>query len=155
MPSNRKETKRRKRTIRVWTLQEATAAAPYIAAVVRSLRDHFLETATKHQLAARLDKLPGRPDRSRLIAKEEAEKDARDSENRFLEAQAELAALDIYSLEPGRGEALVPFVYENELAWFVFDLFDPKHYRHWRKHTDPLDMRRAIDDDLVLPAKSA
>src|SRR5438552_4778926 len=155
MPSNRKETKRRKRNIRVWTLDEATAAVPYIAAVVRSLRDHWLDAAAKHKLAARLDALPGRPDRALLIAKAEALKDANEAENRYEQAQAELAALDIYSIEPARGEALVGFVYENQLAWFIFDLFDSEPYRYWRFHNDPLDTRRSIRDVLEPAAKSA
>jgi hypothetical protein len=154
MRSNRKETKQRKRTIRVWTLEEATAAVPYIAAVVRSLRDHWLEAAAHYKRVEGMDKRPGRPNRTLLIAKEEALKDARDAESRFGDAQAELAALDIYSLEPGRGQALVPFVYENELAWFLFDLYDPESFRYWRFHTDPLDARRAISQVLSPPAET-
>jgi hypothetical protein len=155
MPSNRKETKRRKRTIRVWTHDEATAAVPYIAAVVGSLREHWLEAAAKHQLAARLDARPGRPDRALLVAKAEALRDAQESENRYLDARDELTALDIYCIEPARGEALVAFVYQNQLAWFVFDLFDPEHYRSWRYHTDPLDTRRPVADVIAPRAMSA
>src|SRR5262249_30788171 len=155
MRSNRKESKRRKRTIRVWTYEEATAAVPYIAAVLRSLRDHWLEIAAKKQLAARLDALPGRPDRSLLIAKAEAIREANEAENRYIDAREELAALDIYCVEPARGEALVGFVHENQLAWFIFELFDPKHYRYWRYHSDPLDTRRLIGEVLEPAAKSA
>jgi len=155
MRSNGKETKRRKRTIRVWTLEEATAAVPYIAAVVRSLRDHWLDAAAKNQLAARLDARPGRPNKSLLIAKAEALKAANEAENRYLDARDELTALDIYCIEPARGEALVAFLYENELAWLVFDLFDSKPFQYWRLHTDGLDVRRPIADVVAPKALSA
>ena len=155
MRSNPKETKRRKRTIRVWTLEEATAAVPYIAAVARSLREHWLETAAKRQLAAHVDARPGRPNRATLVAKAEALREAEVAENRYLDARDELAALDIYSIEPARGEALIGFVYENQFAWFVFDLFDNRPFRSWRYHTDPLGTRRPIAEVLVPAAKSA
>jgi hypothetical protein len=145
------KTKKREKTIRVWTLNQATAAVPYISSVVRSLREHWQEAAIKRQLVARLDKQPGRPNREQLIARQEAEKDASDAECRFNDAQAELAALDIFCLEPNRGQALVPFAYENELAWFVFDLFDSQAFRYWRFHTDPLDTRRTLNEMIGKP----
>src|SRR5215831_7435580 len=130
MRSNPKETKRRKRTIRVWTLDEATAAVPYIASIVGSLRDHWLDSVAKHQMSDRLESLPGRPDRNLLIAKSEAIREADEADNRYLAARDELTALDIYCIEPTRGEALVGFLKDNQLAWFVFDLFDSKPFRY-------------------------
>jgi hypothetical protein len=155
MRSNRKETKRRKRTIRVWTLNEATAAVPYIASVVRSLREHWLDAAAKHQKVSLLDAAPGRPDRNLLIAKAEATREAQEADGRYIDARDELSALDIYCIEPTRGEALVGFLHENQLAWFVFDLFDSKAFRYWRYHNDPLDMRRPIADLTGPQLKSA
>ena len=155
MRSNPKGTKRRKRTIRVWTLDEATAAVPYIASVLRSLRDHWLDAAAKHQMSDRLESLPGRPDRNLLIAKSEAIREADEAEGRYVEARDELTKLDIYCIEPTRGEALVGFLKDNQLAWFVFDLFDSKPFRHWRYHSDPLDMRRPIADLAGPDVKAA
>src|SRR5262245_59108008 len=155
MPSKRKETKRRKRTIRVWTYEQAVAAVPYIAAVVRSLRDHWLDAAAKNLLVSHFDNRPGRPDRSLLIAKAEALREADEAESRFLDARDELAAMDIYCIEPARGEALLAFVHDGQLAWFVFELYEPKHYRYWRSQTDPLDTRRPIAEVIVPQAKSA
>jgi hypothetical protein len=155
MRSNPKETKRRKRTIRVWTLDEATAAVPYIASVVRSLRDHWLDAAATHQMSDRLESLPGRPNRNMLIAKSEAIREADEADARYLEARNELTNLDIYCIEPGRGEALVGFLKENQLAWFVFDLFDSIPFRYWRYHSDPLDMRRPIADLAGPDVKAA
>jgi hypothetical protein len=146
MRSNPKETKRQKRTIRVWTLDEATAAAPYFACVLRSLREHWLDAAAKHQMSDRLESLPGRPDRNMLIAQADAKREANEADDRYLEARDELTALDIYCIEPTQGEALVGFLKEDQLAWFVFDLFDSKPFRYWRYHNDPLDTRRPITD---------
>jgi hypothetical protein len=140
------KTKRREKTIRVWTLNQATAAVPYISSIVRSLRENWQEVAANTQLIARLDNQPGRPTRDQLIAKQEAQKELREAQSRFEDAQAELAALDVYCLEPNHGLALVPFAYENELAWFIFDLFDSEPFRYWRFHTDPLDTRRTVTD---------
>ena len=45
---------------------------------------------------------------------------------------------------PTRGQALIPFVHQEQLAWYIFDLFDPKLFRFWRYQTDPEDTRRPI-----------
>jgi hypothetical protein len=139
----------------VWTLDEATAAVPYIASVVRSLRDHWLDAAAKLRLADRLDAAPGRPDRNMLIAKAEAIRELQEAEDRYIDARDELTALDIYCIEPARGEALVAFLHDNQLAWFIFDLFDSQPFRCWRLHNDPLDMRRPIADLAGPLLKSA
>ena len=155
MPSNSKDTKRRKRTMRVWTLDEATAAAPYITSVVHSLRDHWLDASAKHRLADRIEARPGRLNRALLIAKAEALREAKEAEDRYLDARDELTALDIYCIEPARGEALVAFLHDNQLAWFVFESFDSLHFRYWRYHSDPLDTRRPISDVIAPKAISA
>jgi hypothetical protein len=139
----------------VWTLSESTAAVPYIASVVRSLRDHWLDASAKHRLADRLDAAPGRPDRNLLIAKAEAIREAQEANDRYLDARNELASLDIYCIEPTRGEAMVGFLNENQLAWFIFDLFDSLPFQYWRYHNDPLDMRRPIADLAGQELKSA
>ncbi len=60
--------------------------------------------------------------------------------------------IDVYLLDPVRGVAFVPFQKEEELAWFVFDLFDCDDLKTWRFHQDPLEMRRPIAE-LDAPAK--
>jgi hypothetical protein len=144
MKRNRKGSKRRRRTVQLWTYKRAKAAVPYLSAVLRSLREHWLQAAANHQLARRLADRPGRPDRDSLIAREEALQDAAEAETRFGDTLAELEAIDVFCLEPSQGQALVPFVHDEELAWYVFDLFEPKPYRFWRYHSDPLDTRRPI-----------
>ncbi len=48
------------------------------------------------------------------------------------------------ALDPVHGQALVPFVHEEQLAWYVFDLFDPQPLRFWRFQSDPDETRRPL-----------
>ncbi len=146
MKRNQKGAKRQRRQIRVWTLEQARTALPYLSSVLRSLREHRLEAVTQHRNAERLARRPGRPDRDSLIAHAESVRSADQADERFREALAELEALDIYLLDPLAGQALIPFVHEENLAWYVYDAFDPEPLRYWRYHSDPLDTRRPIAD---------
>jgi hypothetical protein len=144
MNRKRGPTSRAQRMIRVWTYQEARNLLPYVASVLRSLREHRLDAARHAVTAKRLADKPGRPDRAALLAQEEAVREARLAEERYQEALAELEALDIRCPNPIAGRALIPFVQDEQLAWFIFDLFDPEPLRFWRYNTDPLKARRAI-----------
>jgi hypothetical protein len=139
-----KGAKEKSRVLRVWTFAEAQAAAPYISSVVRSLREHALDALACQRRAKALADRPGRPGRNTLIAQQDAERDGRLAESEFLEAAAELEQLDIFTLDPTRGQALIPFVHQEQLAWYIFDVFDPKPFRFWRFQTDPEDTRRPI-----------
>ena len=50
MKRNPKKSRRNPETLRVWTLDQARAASPYIASIARSLREHVLAG-----LVARID----------------------------------------------------------------------------------------------------
>src|SRR5262249_55474852 len=106
--------------------------------------EHRLEAVTQHRSAERLAQRPGRPDRESLIARTESTKAAEQADERFREALAELQALDIYLIDPIAGQALIPFVPDENLAWYVYDAFDPQPLQFWRYHSDPLDTRRPI-----------
>ena len=75
---------------------------------------------------------------------QEAENAARRADDNAAQAAAELADMDIQPLDPVHGQALVPFVHEEQLAWYVFDLFDPQMFRFWRFQSDPDDTRRPL-----------
>jgi hypothetical protein len=139
-----KGAKEKSRVLRVWTYAEAQAVIPYISSVVRSLREHALDALACHRRSKALADRPGRPDRTALIARQDAERDGRRAEQEFLDAAAELEQLDVFSLDPTRGQALIPFVHQEQLAWYIFDLFDAKPFRFWRFQTDPEDTRRPI-----------
>jgi len=146
MKRDQKGAKRRRRQIRVWTLEQARASLPYITSVLRSLREYRLEVVTQHRHADQLAHRPGRPDRDRLIAHAEAAQAAEHADARFREALAELEALDIFLVDPVAGQALIPFAHEDNLAWYVYDAFDPKPLHFWRYHSDPLDTRRPVGE---------
>jgi hypothetical protein len=140
-----KSTKSRRQVIPVWTYEQARKASPYLASILRSVREHQID-AQRHDFAAkRLANAPGRPDRKSLIAHADATRDSGRAQDRVAEALGELDDLGIECLDPIRGIALVPFANEKQLAWFVYDLFDDEPLRHWRYHKDPLETRRPIE----------
>ncbi|HZT83146.1 MAG TPA: DUF2203 family protein [Gemmataceae bacterium] len=151
MKRNRKGAARRRRTLRAWDYDHARAAVPYLTSILRSLRELYLEAAFHSREASRLADRPGRPDRHALIAREEALQAAAEARRRFDEALTEMEALDVFCLDPVKGQALIPFVHDNELAWYVLDLFDKEPLRFWRYHTDPLETRRPV---LAEPEKA-
>jgi hypothetical protein len=148
---NRKESKRRPQTIQVWTYDQAMGVLPYVASIMTSLREHQLEVI-RHQLkAGRLDRKEGRLTRSEIIAHQETTNAAGQAEERLHAALEELHTLDVYCLDPVQGTALIPFALGDELAWFVFDVFEPTTLRHWRYHRDPVETRRAISGEQTTP----
>jgi len=66
------------------------------------------------------------------------------AEERLEQTCDELDAINIYVLDPLHGLALLPFVHDDQLAWYIFDLFDPKTLRFWRYQEDPQETRRPI-----------
>jgi hypothetical protein len=152
MKSHRDGTKRRAKTLRAWTYEEACKALPYISSVLRTVRDHRINALQHDRTAQQLARRPGRPNRDDLIAHEEAVASARRANDQFREALVELHALDIYCLDPIAGTAVIPFVHDNQLAWFLFDLFAEQPIRFWRYHTDPLDTQRPLAEALADPS---
>lgn len=134
----------RPQTIQVWSYDQAQSATPYISSILRSLREHALEALQHFHRAKRLANRPGRPNRAAIIAQQEAEKEARRADDRFHDALMELQGMDIYSLNPIQGQALIPFVHNDQLAWYIFDMFDAQPLRFWRFQSDPDDTRRPI-----------
>jgi hypothetical protein len=139
----------------LWTRAQAEKASPYLASMLRSLREAMLD-AKQHSLTAeRLASRPGRPSRASRIAHAEAIRDASRARDVLHESIEELQSLGINCLDPLRGEALVPFITDEHLAWFIYDLFAEEPVRYWRFHTDPLEMRRPIEAIGQRPAAEA
>jgi hypothetical protein len=152
MKPNHRRSRRRPQTLQAWSYRQAIGVVPYLRSLMSSLREHRLDLS-RHQLRARrLARQPGRPDRSTIIAREEALKQGQLAADRFQEALEELGVLDIYCLDPIEGLALVPFARDDELAWFIFDLHDVVPFRFWRYHKDPLETRRPITEVLDGPS---
>src|SRR5262249_39623021 len=109
MNRHQKGTKRRRQILRLWTRAQALEALPYVRSIVRSPREPHLEVLRHRRDARRLADRPGRPDREALIAHQEAlQGEARASQG-FQHSLDELQSLDVYCLDPVRGEALIPF----------------------------------------------
>ena len=140
-----KSTKSRRQIIPVWTYAQARSASPYLASIMRSVRDHQIDAHRHERAAKHLAKAPGRPDRKALIAFADATRESGRARDRLAEALDELHDLGIECFDPIQGIALVPFANEKQLAWFVYDLFDNEPLRFWRLHNDPLDTRRPVE----------
>lgn len=143
-----KKAKAPENQIQVWTYDHACRTLPYVASIMRSLREHRLQSVALDRKAKQLASRPGRPDRSTLLAQQETLQEAGRAKDRYEEALADLLVLDIFCIDPIRGEAVIPFVHDNQLAWFLFDLFDTIPLRYWRYHTDTLETRRPIAEAL-------
>jgi hypothetical protein len=138
--------KKKTHTMTLWTLPQAQAAAPFLASIVRSIRETWLEAIQKEKFAERLAAKPGRPDRQRILQEENARREARLAFDRYSEVRGELEGMGVACLEPHQGIAWIPFVQDNQLAWFVFDIFDSEPIQSWRFQADPLEMRRPVTD---------
>lgn len=142
MKRSKKETK--PEPIQVWNLAQARAARPYLESIIRSLREYSLEVIALRQKLGRLNGAPGRPDRKALIEIQDVQSELQRADTRMHEAAAELSAMDIYSLDPVQGTAQVPFVQDEQLAWYIFNGFDTDPFRYWRFQSDPDDTRRPV-----------
>jgi hypothetical protein len=131
-------------TPRPWTFEAAQAAVPYFSSVARSLRERYLEMLAKRRELQMFRERHGRPDRKALVEEQEARRDLQKAEQDYQDALDELSELNVQPLHPGRGTALVPFVHDDQLAWYVFDLFDSQPIRSWRYQSDPEETRRPL-----------
>ena len=144
-------------TQRLWTLEATLRAVPYLRAVGRSLREHWLHLQSARRQIEQLDSRPGRPDRQTLIRRAAAVQELDQADINLEETFDELKAIDVYCLDPAQGLALIPFGKGDELAWYVFDLFSPHGLEAWRFHGDPLEMRRPLKQNAgsALSSQSA
>jgi hypothetical protein len=142
---------------RRWTYEAALSAVPYLRAVVRALREHWLHFQSVRRQIQRLDAHPGCPDRQALIGQAAAVEELEQAVIRLEETFAELKAIDVYGVNPAQGLAMIPFGKGDELAWYVFDLFAPQGLEAWRFHGDPLETRRPLEQNAgsVLPTQGA
>ncbi len=150
MNGSPKKSRKENRLIQPWTYTRAQSALPYVRSVMHSLREHRLQAQSLDLRARRLADHPGRPNRAALIAREELARAAASAQARFDDALSELSRLDVYCIDPINGIAFIPFVRDDQLAWYVFDLFSPT-LDAWRFHEDPLEMRRPIAEVADQP----
>ncbi len=140
----RKQKSSRTRLLRLWSLNEATLAVPYLHSVIGSLREHWLEVLATQR---RLDRSPAHQapaKRTQLIAHEIGTEERQRAQAKFDDALEELNKIDIFLLDPVDGSALIPFRKGDDLAWYVFDYFSPRGLIGWRHHGDPIDECRPL-----------
>ena len=143
-------------TLHLWTYEAARRAVPYLRAIVRSLREHWLHVQSVRRQIQRLDSGPGRPDRQTLIRRAVAVQELDQADRKLEETFDDLQAIDVYCLDPVQGLALIPFSKGDELAWYVFDLFSKQGLEGWRFRGDPLEMRRPLEQNAgsELPTRT-
>src|SRR5439155_4675438 len=144
MNPNSKGARRSHKGLRLWTHARAVAALPYVAPVLRSLREHWIEMRSYRRRARRLAARPGRLDRAAMIAHQETQQEAHKASAAYADTLKELQALEITCVDPIRGQALFPFLQKKKLAWFLYDLFEEHPLRYWRYQDDPVDVRRPV-----------
>lgn len=151
MKKNRKT--QEEKSVQIWLYPQAQAAVPYIASVMRSLRETWLDArAAEHRLKL-LAERPGRPTRRTLVAQSEAVNAFGRAEKAHEDAAQELRDLGILCMDPQRGEALLPCVHQHILAWIVFDLFAEPALRSWRYHSDPAETERPVGELVAHAAE--
>ncbi len=144
MKRNRQSSKSQQ-TIQVWTLEQARSLLPYLTSIIDSMREARLDNQAHARRAAKLEALPGRPKRDQILEIADEKAKAQEAEERYKKAQEELQQLDVYCINAVQGLALIPFVNEDQLAWFIFDRFDQEPLRFWRFHLDPVDVKHPIE----------
>jgi hypothetical protein len=142
---NRHGTKNQQ-TIQVWSYEQARNLTPYLISILDSMRESRLEVQAHSTRAAKIEARHGRPDRALILAMEDEKTKIKEAEERFQKAQEELQQLDVYCVHPVQGLALIPFVNEDQLAWFIFDRFDDDPLRFWRFHLDPVGVKHPIEE---------
>src|SRR5262245_22006512 len=142
--------------LHLWTYEAALRAVPYLRAVVRSLREHWLHSQSVRRQIQRLDSRRGRPDRQTLIRRAVAVQELEHVDAELEETLDELEAIGVVYRDPAQGLASIPFGKGEELAWYVFDLFAPKGLEAWRLHRDPPETRRPLEQNAgsELPTRS-
>lgn len=136
--------KQKQKYLQVWSYNQAVKALPYLLEVLRSLRENFLLMRFAQHRSVKIDQRVGRPDRSAFIAKQEALIDTDLATSKYAQDVAELESMGIFVVSPANGIIAIPFIEEEQLAWFILDLFEKDSIVGWRYQSDPLETRRAI-----------
>jgi hypothetical protein len=144
MKRHRRSTKNQQ-TIQVWTLEKARNLVPYLTSIIDSMREARLEGQAHATRVAKLEARHGRPNRDQILEIADEKTIVEEACERFQAAQEELRQFDVYCIHPTQGLALIPFVNEEQLAWFIFDRFDQDPLRSWRYNVDPVNVRHPID----------
>ena len=132
--------------LRMWTLETAHQAVPYFRSLQNSIRDIWIDFRQAERIHNKLQQRSEKPDRDALIALDDSNADLARFEKQLEEISTEMIAQSLYCVDPVTGISAVPFMKDQQLAWFIVDLFDENGISTWRLHTDPLDRRRTLPE---------
>ncbi|NBR05552.1 MAG: hypothetical protein EBT92_07265 [Planctomycetes bacterium] len=136
--------KRKQQLIQVWSYDQIVKALPYLLEVLRSLRENYLAMRFANHHSAKISQRKGRPDRSAYIAKQEAQMDSEAASLKYNQDVAEFESMGMFVVSPENGIVAIPFIEEEQLAWFILELYHEDYVVGWRFQSDPLETRRAI-----------
>lgn len=136
------------KVIKLWDYPRVQKSLPYLRSLATSLREHWLDANSKRIDEERLVGKPGRVDRDRILATASATREKEIAEEQFNDDIKEMLSLDVYPVDAVQGVVFIPFAKNEELAWFVFDLFDETNLPGWRFHHDPMETRRPLPEAL-------
>lgn len=141
---SRRNRSKRMRVLHLWTWSELKKAVPYLRSVAGSLREHWLDVLHSQRKLDQAAARPGPVKRQHLIESESLSDDRRRAQSKFDDALEELNRLDVFLVDAVTGTALIPFRKEDDLAWYVFDLFSRAGVAGWRYHSDPMEECRPL-----------
>jgi hypothetical protein len=124
MTSKSRPTDRRNDFSGVCTYAQARAVLPYVASIMRSLREHRLDFLSRRRCLKRLTSQPGRPRRDALLAQEDAARGAVQADAEYQRTLAELESLGIRCIDSVAGLAIFTLYHDGYVREYVYDLFD-------------------------------
>jgi len=142
MTSQSCPTDRRHRSLRVRTCAQARTVLPYVASILRSLREHRLDLLRHRLSAQRLAGKPGRSRRDTPLAQEEAAREEGRADAEYQKTLAELKSLGIRCLDSVAGLAIFTVYQDGYLRKYVYDLFDLQPLRFPDEHEPGMGQAR-------------
>lgn len=136
--------KKNQKQIPVWNYHQSKKALPYLLEITKAIRENYLEAkGTKRQLEI-IDHKKGKHDRMDFIRMQELGVEHQLAQGKYQQDVDELEEMGIFLVSPTQGLIAIPFVIEEQLAWFLLDIHDEEPIHAWRYQSDPLETRRPI-----------
>lgn len=136
--------KKNQKQIPVWSYQQAKKALPYLLEITRAIRENYLASQSSKRQLEIIDHKKGRHDRMDFIKIQELGVEIQQAQSKFQQDIDELEEMGIFLVSPIQGLIAIPFVIEEQLAWFLLDIHAEEPLHAWRYQSDPLETRRPI-----------
>ncbi|GEM_PF-286370 len=141
--------KGKKRLLQTWSFDQVTKALPYLIDVTRSLRESYLaKQFEKRRLNKISQVLTGlgltSQGRTYLIQIQQTQFDLDLASSKYESDAQELESMGIFVVSPSNGCVAIPFLQEEQLAWYVLELYHEETICGWRYQSDPIETRRPL-----------